>query len=80
VLFIWHPPYQRIEILKKGIIFLININSYTELQPSFRIFEIDSETNQIVDFKQYRLNLTKANENTEGPLEWDLAYSFLEVI
>jgi len=42
------------------------------------VYEIDSETNQIVDYKQYRLNLTKWNENTTGPIEWDLAYSFLE--
>jgi len=49
------------------------------LNPSFRIYEIDSETNEIVDYKQYRLDLLKWNQNTTGPLEWDLAYSFLEV-
>jgi len=41
--------------------------------------EIDSETNELVDYKQYRLDLVKWNQNTTGPIEWDLAYSFLEV-
>ena len=56
------------------------VNSYTELAPSFRILEIDSETNELVNYKQYRLDLIKWNQNTAGPIEWDLAYSFLEVI
>ena len=33
-----------------------------------------------MDYKQYRLNLTKWNQNTTGDIEWDLAYSLLEVI
>ncbi len=53
--------------------------SYTRLNPSFRIFEVDSETNQIVDYRQYRLNLTKWNQNTTGDIEWDLAYTLLDV-
>jgi len=55
------------------------LHSYTELAPSFRILEIDSEANEVVDYKQYRLDLIKWNQNTTGPIEWDLAYSFLEV-
>ena len=53
--------------------------SYSKLKPSFRIIEMDAETNQPVNIYQYRLDLDKWNKNTTGPIEWDLAYSFIEV-
>ncbi len=58
--------------------FLITI-SYAFYNPSFRFYEFDSETNQLVNYYQYRLDLEKWNSNTEGPIEWDLVYNFLEV-
>jgi len=62
-----------------GVIYIApSLTTYSKLNPSFRIFEVDSETNQIVDYKQYRLNLTKWNQHTTGDIEWDLAYSFLD--
>lgn len=53
--------------------------TFSYLKPSFRIIEVDSETNVPVNFYQYRLDLDKWNQNgaAEG-LEWDLAYGFLE--
>ena len=48
------------------------------MKPSFRIIEVDAETHVPVNYYQYRLDLEKWNKNTTGPLEWDLAYSFLE--
>lgn len=45
--------------------------------PSFRVFEIDSDTKIPVNYYQYRLNLTKANEDPSQPLHWDIAYDFL---
>jgi len=62
-----------------GVIYVSpSLTTYTSLYPSFRIFEVDADTNQVVDYQQYRLNLTKWNENTNGDIEWDLAYTFLE--
>ncbi len=58
---------------------MLKCNSYTLLNPSFRVFEVDAETNQPINYQQYRLNLTKWNQNTTGPIEWDLAYDFLSV-
>jgi len=52
---------------------------YTNLKPSFRIIEVDAETHQPVNIYQYRLDLDKWNKNTTGPIEWDLAYNFLDV-
>ena len=41
--------------------------------PSFRVYHIDKETNQIVDYDQYRLDLNKWNAAPEGQhAEWDL--------
>jgi len=53
--------------------------TFSYLKPSFRIIEVDSETNVPVNFYQYRLDLDKYNQNAAAEsLEWDLAYSFLE--
>lgn len=30
--------------------------------PSFRVYHVDAETYEVLDFDQYRLNLTKYNE------------------
>ncbi|EAR89553.1 ser/thr phosphatase family protein (macronuclear) [Tetrahymena thermophila SB210] len=46
--------------------------------PSFRVYHVDAETYEVLDFDQYRLNLTKYNElgASAQNLEWDLQYSF----
>ena len=53
--------------------------SFGEINPAFRVFEIDEDTNIIITIKTYRLNLTKANENPTAPIEFDLYYDFAEV-
>jgi len=52
--------------------------TFSYIKPSFRIIEVDAETHVPLNYYQYRLDLDKANKNVEGPLEWDLGYSFLE--
>ncbi len=44
------------------------------LNPSFRVYEIDSETYEFLDYVEYRLNVTKANQ--AGKAEWAPAYRF----
>lgn len=54
-----------------------SLTTWTHLNPSFRVFEVDTETNEIVDYVQYRLDLDKYN--AEGPsakIAWDPVYSF----
>lgn len=72
------PSFTTYFFSKESCI-LISSNSYSNLKPSFRIIEMDAETNQPVNIYQYRLDLDKWNKNTTGPIEWDLAYSFIEV-
>ena len=59
-----------------GVLYIVpSLTTHTAHQPSFRVFDMDAETLQIVDYQSYRLNLPKANLNpTTDPL-WDLAYS-----
>ncbi len=48
------------------------------MNPSFRIFEIDSNSKLPRDYLQYRLNLTKANQDTQPP-KWEIAYRASEL-
>jgi len=54
-----------------------SMTTYAIHHPSFRIFEIDSETNIPVNYYQYRLDIDKWNKRTTGDIEWDLAYDAL---
>ena len=58
---------------------IININyiappitTFPGRNPSFRQFIIDSNTKNIIDYEQYRLNITDANE--KGIAEWYITY------
>ena len=53
------------------MIFLIT--TYPGRNPSFRQFIIDSNTKNIIDYEQYRLNLTDAN--LKGTADWYIAYN-----
>merc|ERR1712179_821435 len=44
--------------------------------PGLRLFEFNKTTGQIVDYHQFFLNLTKANEVNVA--EWELEYSLLQ--
>ena len=45
--------------------------------PSFRIYIIDSNTKNIIDYEQYRMNLTEANE--KGEATWHLSHKATEL-
>ena len=47
------------------------------LLPSMRVFEVDSDTNVLVNQFTYRLDLDKWNKLSTDHLEFDLAYDFL---
>ena len=52
-------------------------NGEEGLNPSFRQYIIDSNTKQVIDYEQYRLNLTEAN--LKGQAEWYLSYTATEL-
>jgi sphingomyelin phosphodiesterase len=84
--FFGHSHKDQFEVVRSyadnspvGAIYIApSMTTFTGHHPSFRIFEIDSETNIPVNYYQYRLDLDKWNKNTIGPIEWDLAYNFIE--
>lgn len=55
-----------------------SFTTYSNLNPSFRFFEVDNDSKVILDFQQYRLNLTKANLTPDVLPIWDVAYNFKE--
>lgn len=57
-----------------------SMTTWTNLAPSYRVFEIDWDTNQIIDYTQYRLDLNKYNEiGPNATLSWDPVYSFKDL-
>ncbi len=53
--------------------------SYEFLQPSFRVFDVDSNSKIPKDYMQYRLNLTNANSLPENEIpQFDIAYKASE--
>ena len=54
-----------------------SLTTYTNLNPSFRIYAADSNTWLPVNYYQYRLNLTQANLNATAAPQWTVAYDFL---
>ena len=55
-----------------------SFTTFASLNPSFRLFEADEESKVLLDFTQYRLNLTNANLSPDKQPVWDAAYSFKE--
>jgi sphingomyelin phosphodiesterase len=52
------------------------LTTYSSKLPSYRIYTIDAETKQVLDYEQFRFNLKKSNE--EKKPNWYLAYKASE--
>ena len=48
------------------------LTTYSKKLPSYRIYNIDKETMQVLNYEQYRFNLSYSNENDDP--QWYLAY------
>jgi sphingomyelin phosphodiesterase len=55
-----------------------SLTTYSNREPSFRIYEVDYETLEPVDYLQYRLDLDKWNQSESENIEWNLQYRFSE--
>ena len=63
-----------------GIVFIApSLTTYGNPSPSYRLYEVDADTNVIVNYEQYRLNMTKWNMKSREHVEFDLAYTMKEV-
>lgn len=54
------------------------LTSYSGNFPSFRIYMYDQDRFEIVDYVQYFLNLTNANEESNTTAEWQISYQATE--
>lgn len=59
-----------------GVILMVpSLTTYSFLNPSFRIYQADAESSQVLDYQQYRLKLSSANLNPDVKPEFELVYS-----
>lgn len=56
-----------------------SLTSYSWKNPSFRVYELESNNKIFSDYKQYRLNLTEANLTPEIKPQFKISYSAKEV-
>lgn len=60
-----------------GLVFTApSTTTYSFLNPSFRYFEVDSESYEIKNMYQYRLDLEKANKDKDNLPKFDKVYEF----
>lgn len=52
------------------------LTTYSNKLPSYRIYIIDEETKQVLDYEQYRFDMDRSN--AEGKPYWNLAYKATE--
>lgn len=58
-----------------------SLTTYSGKFPTFRIYEVDSETNIPVNYQNYYLNITKVNSIanlTIDQIDFELEYDFLD--
>ena len=86
--FFGHTHYDEFKLISEyfdgnktaGVVLTApSLTTYSFQNPSFRIYEMDSDTKVMLDYFQYRLNLTEANAQ-EGEPQWKVAYTAKEVI
>eukprot|EP00826_Nyctotherus_ovalis_P040240 TRINITY_DN3943_c0_g1_i2.p1 TRINITY_DN3943_c0_g1~~TRINITY_DN3943_c0_g1_i2.p1 ORF type:complete len:567 (+),score=111.55 TRINITY_DN3943_c0_g1_i2:143-1843(+) len=51
-----------------------SLTTFRGLNPSFRVYEVDRSSGELLDYEQYRLNIAKAN--AERRAQWKVSYTF----
>lgn len=51
-----------------------SLTTFSKISPSFRVFEIDEDSHEVIDYKQYQLDLESSN--LSGEAKWKIVYSF----
>ena len=55
-----------------------SLTTYTEKNPQFRVYKVDDKTKIVLDYDQYLLNITKANNNPKANPDWEIMYNAIE--
>ena len=81
--FFGHTHYDEFRVIHEyfnktniaGIIFSApSITTYSNRMPSFRVYDVNCSNNELLDYTQYYLNITKANLNPDEIPTWELQY------
>ena len=87
--FFGHTHYDEFKIVHEyfnytniaGLIFTApSVTTYSNRMPSFRIYDVNASNNDLVDYTQYYLNVTKANLTPLKDPIWELQYVATQVI
>ena len=54
-----------------------SMTTFSDNNPSYRVFQADPVSYEVLNYQQHRINLTDANLDTENPPDWFVAYDFL---
>ncbi|XP_015834710.2 sphingomyelin phosphodiesterase isoform X1 [Tribolium castaneum] len=54
------------------------VTPWIESNPSYKIFDVDSKSFNLLDYEEWTFNLTLANSQPSAPLEWYKLYRFTE--
>jgi hypothetical protein len=54
-----------------------SVTTYSNKNPSFRVYKVNKGTNLLMDWTEYRLNMPYYNAHPDLVPEWDIAYTFL---
>jgi sphingomyelin phosphodiesterase len=82
--FYGHTHYDEFRIVKEyfnstniaGLILTApSLTTYSFINPSFRIYDVDSDTKILKDYSQYRLNITEANITPDIKPQFKVAYT-----
>jgi len=69
------PEYFNKTNIAGVILTAPSLTSYTYKNPSFRVYEVDSNSMIVKDYEQYRFNITEANLNPDLKPTWKVSYT-----
>ena len=82
--FFGHTHYDEFKVVHEyfnytniaGMIFTSpSVTTYSNWMPSYRVYDANTSNNELVDYTQYYLNLTKANMNPDQSPTWEVQYT-----
>lgn len=53
-----------------------SVSTFVDINPSYKVYEVDTNTLEVLDFEEWTFNLTLANSQPKEPLKWFKIYSF----
>jgi sphingomyelin phosphodiesterase len=66
------------DALPVGVVYIApSVTTFWNVNPSFRVYEADAQSWELLNFEQYHMNMTRAN--ADGAITWELFYDALSL-